>query len=267
MRHAVCGFLIVLQGWGCVAAVSEKSQVRARLHYDLGVEALGRDDLRTALQELRLADNDNPYDANTQQALGLNYQAMDQFADSERHYLRALGLKKDFAEAYNNYGTLLLEMGRISEAVPNFQKALDNLLYRTPSLAEGNLGWAYFKLGDLELARRHLRRAVITNPQFCRGYVWLAEVELLRKDPDQVSMNAAKFMKHCAENEAVRAVVGDEHVRQIRFIMGQSYALLGKTEKAREEFEACAKTSQIEPMGIAKQCAERLVALNDGHAG
>src|SRR5206468_11932526 len=110
---------------------------------------------------------------------------------------RAVALRPNFSEAHNNFGVLLLDMGRYDEAIAHFKIALGDILYATPSLAEGNLGWTYFRKGDAEEGLRHLRNAVALNPKFCRGYGWLAQIELTRNRAEQVVAYCKRYQKHC----------------------------------------------------------------------
>ncbi len=45
--------------------------------------------------------------------------------EAEEHYKRALELRKDYAEAHNNYGNLLAEMKRPEDAEKEYKRALE----------------------------------------------------------------------------------------------------------------------------------------------
>ena len=44
----------------------------------------------------------------------------------------AVKLDPGFSEAHNNYGTLLIDLGRYDEAIEHFRVALNDILYPTP---------------------------------------------------------------------------------------------------------------------------------------
>ena len=41
------------------------------------------------------------------------------------------------------------------------------MLYPTPFIAHGNLGWALYKKGETKKAVDHIKAAVTTNPKRC----------------------------------------------------------------------------------------------------
>ena len=79
--------------------------------------------------------------------LGMVYHALEHLDESIGHYEQAVELKPSFSEAHNNMGTVLIDLGRYDDAIDSFKVALGDILYRTPALAEGNMGWAYYKKG------------------------------------------------------------------------------------------------------------------------
>ena len=63
--------LVVVFAFACTPALSDKERASARIRYDLGVTALNAGDLRTALRELLASVEQDPYQANARNALGL----------------------------------------------------------------------------------------------------------------------------------------------------------------------------------------------------
>src|SRR5690606_15868580 len=121
------------------------------------------------------------------------YHAMDRHELALEHYREAVRLKPKYSEAQNNFGTLLLSIGRYDEAIAAFEVALSDILYPTPSLAEGNMGWAYYKSGNTDQAVRHLRNAVAADTKFCRGYLWLAQIGVETGDAAEAVASARRF--------------------------------------------------------------------------
>lgn len=88
----------------------------------------------------------------------------------EAHARRALDLRPEFLEARNTLGVALLHQERAAEAVDVLQPLTQNILYKTPENAWGNLGWAYMKLDKPKQAVDALERSVSAQPQFCVGF-------------------------------------------------------------------------------------------------
>lgn len=248
-----------LSSSGCAGRVSEKQQAQARIRYDMGIAAFQKGEMRSALGELLQAVQQDDYLWQAHNALGLVFHAMGHNDDALKHYRRAVQLKPTFSEAYNNMGTLLTDMKRYDEAIKAFQTALGDILYATPSLAEGNMGWAYYKKGDVTLAWRHLSNAIAVNPKFCRGYTWLAQIGVEIGKPDEVLKNGKRFDKYCVQDAANASMVPSEAVDQMNYYLGRGYLLKGDRKGARERFSRCAN-HDMDAGGYGAECA---LALQD----
>ena len=78
------------------------------------------------------------------------------------HYLAALAIKPDVAEAENNLGMAFARGSKLNEAIVHYQKALD--LTPQYSEAENNLANALARSGRLDEALEHFRIAVQLKP-------------------------------------------------------------------------------------------------------
>lgn len=238
MPRAIIGVALLALA-GCAGPATEANQQGARIHHDIGINSLDRGDMRGALSELLIAVDLDPQNPQVHQALGLVFHAMGHSDDALEHYKKALELKPGYSEAHNNLGILLIDLGRYDEAIDHFKKALADILYQTPSLAEGNMGWAWYKKGDVEKARMHLRNAVAQNARFCRGYLWLARIGVDRSDGPDVVANGRRFEKHCMNDAAVAKTLPAEYVREMQYYLGVGYLKQGDRESARKAFAAC----------------------------
>jgi type IV pilus biogenesis/stability protein PilW len=247
--------LVLLAGPGCASSVSDKDRATARLRHDLGVASLEQGDLRAALKELLGAVESDPTLAEAHNALGLTYHKLGKGEDALRHYDEAVRLKPGYSEAHNNRGVLLIALGRYDEAIAAFEKALADVLYATPQYAEAHLGWAYFKKGDVEQSLRHLRNAVATDPKFCLGYTWLAEISLAQNQGDQVVAYCKRFQKQCVDDAALAPTLSADVLNRMELMLGQGYLSLGMRDEARAAFTACAKVSDSE---VGVKCAQLL---------
>lgn len=240
----------------CASNISEANLANARIHYDIGVSNLERGDFRGALSELLIAVDLNPEMPQTHNALGLVYHALEKSKEALEHYERALELKPDFSQAHNNFGILLIDLGRYDEAIEHFKKALNDILYNTPSLAEGNMGWAYYKNGEVDKGRIHLRNAIAQSPKFCRGYLWLAQIGIDIGDSADVIVNARRFDKHCLNNENNQNSREAEYIREMHYYQGLAYLKQDDRQAARQSFASCATTESNSKFGV--KCTQSL---------
>jgi type IV pilus assembly protein PilF len=238
-RTMLAGFLVA-HGFGCAGPVSEADQQASRIHYDLGVATLERGDQRGALRELLTAEDKDPQNPQVHNALGLVFHRLNRSKDAVEHYEKALALKPTFSDAHNNFGVLLIDLGRYDEAIEHFKKALADILYATPWFAEGNLGWALYKKGDVDQARLRLRNAVAENPKFCRGYEWLARIGVDTGDATDTVASVKHFEKQCLADPTIAPNLGPDYVRQMQYYLGQGYLKQGDREAARKAFAQCA---------------------------
>ncbi len=137
--------------------------------------------------------------------LHLEKQEMDMhFKKAEEQFRKAIELKPNFSEALNNLAVVAIHFGRYDEAVQSEEKALQNIIYREPFAAEGNLGLAYLSKNDLARAAKTLRQALFEQPQFCVGRYRLAKVYYEQKEYDHAAEELDKVTneKACPIQEA-----------------------------------------------------------------
>jgi protein O-mannosyl-transferase len=89
-------------------------------------------------------------------------------------YKQALRIKPDWAEAHNNLGLVLNELGQKEEALSHFREALRF----DPSLAEAHngLGQVFSQQGKFDLAVEHYSRALEANPEYAEAHNNLGNV-------------------------------------------------------------------------------------------
>lgn len=159
----VCALLLV----GCQSntnkADHEKQLKRAKLHYQIGLDALYKNQLPKAFEELMRAEEIDPNQPEVLSLLAHAWRLRGNFDKAESYYKRAIqsGAK---SATYNNYGSLLLEMKRYSEAKVQLEKALEDPRYRRQFIAYINLGDALLGLKKLDDAVYAYRQASVFNP-------------------------------------------------------------------------------------------------------
>lgn len=244
---------------GCASSTSLVGQTKAKTHYDIAIATFNTGDSRGALRELLRTIELDPGLPEAHNALGIVYHSLKHLEDGLKHYDKAIELRPKFSEAYNNRGTLLVDLGRYDEAIASFKVAVGDILYRTPSLAEGNMGWAYYKSGDTPEGLSHLRNAIATNPKFCRGYEWLIRIALDQDDPDEIIKNYSRFDRHCASDRTVGKTIRVEYLRQMKYYYALGLLKQGAQKEAREILGQCATVNTEGDFG--SKCASALKAL------
>ncbi len=189
--------LLALVG-GC-AHVSERDREQGQLHYDLGVQNL----VKSPQVAIKEADEALKFDPGNADAWHLKalvlHQSFHRLEEAHQAYTKALELRTPFPEARTNLGALYMEMKRYDDAIAQYKVALDDVTYREPYLPQGNIGWAYFKKGEVKPALEYLRNAVSVNPKFCLGHLWLGQVHESQGNAADSCKSFGKFRESCPD--------------------------------------------------------------------
>jgi Tfp pilus assembly protein PilF len=147
---------------GCQSSASkaydEKQTKKAKAHYDLGLDALHKNQLPKAFEELMLSDELNPKQPETLNLLAYSWYLYGDLKKSESYYKRAIRAGGG-STSHNNYGSLLLELKRFDEAKKQLEKALEDPRYRNQYKARINLGDALVGLKQYDEAISVYRNA------------------------------------------------------------------------------------------------------------
>jgi type IV pilus assembly protein PilF len=195
-----CGLFVALAASSFVIACSaaqspggvHDAESRSLAEYDIARDLwLNRGQTREALDHVLEAlelDDENAEAAHLAALLYLDFcrQSADacRLEEAERHARRALELQPEFREARNTLGVTLIHRQRYAEAIEVLRPLTQDILYRTPENAWGNIGWAYLEQGALAQAVDALARSVAAQPDFCVGHyrLGLAEERLGHKE-------------------------------------------------------------------------------------
>ena len=158
-------FLALLTG-----CVSQKRKQQSLAQESLGAAYLREANPAAAVNVLREAVRLDPRNPAAWEKLALAYMAQGTLEDSETAFLRALRLAPNQAELRNNYGLLLLQLERRSEAIVQFNSALEDITYRSPALVLNNLGYSLYGEGRNEEAQQRLNDAIRRAPELCPAY-------------------------------------------------------------------------------------------------
>jgi type IV pilus assembly protein PilF len=220
---------------------------RAGVHHGLGYNYLQHGDPTSALREFLEAEKLNPKDAQIQYALGMALNAKGRYLEALEHYKQALVLDPKFTEAHNALGATYLELGKWDDAIQEFNLVLKDILYLTPFYVLNNIGWAYYKKGDLPRAIENYRSALGMKPDFGLAQYNLGWAYRDNKQPD---------LAIAAFSQATFLVPNflDAH-----FQLAKLYFDTGKKKEAQKSFEEVVRLSpQSESARLARQYLELL---------
>lgn len=215
----------------CAHWVSQESREQAQSHYDLAVGLISRN-AQQAFIEIEKALEKNPQFAEAWHVKGiLLHHSFGRLEEAKTAYDKAREFKQPFSEASTNLGNLYMDMKRYDDAIALYEKALSDVLYGAPFIAQGNMGWAYYKKGNTALALEHLKASVTINPKYCLGYAQLGQVYGDQGNDEESCRYYGRYKDACPDQADVYQRVG--------------LCLLkaGKKDEAAKSFSTCVEKS------------------------
>lgn len=246
----------------CAHRVSERDRERARNYYELALQLQATGDVVSAYKELEKSIAQDPYDPASHNVAGvLLHLSFDRPQEAEKSFKRAIELDGKFSEAHTNLGNLYLDQGRYDDAIGEYRQALANMLYETPFIAQGNLGWALYKKGQVEEGVNAIKAAVATNPQFCQGFRNLGIIHdeqstrLSEQGQDaDARRSLEEALRYFGRYREACPKVADAYLRA-----GLVEAKLGQADKASDSFAQCeALATGVDLKDRCRSLAEKL---------
>lgn len=155
---------------------TRKGRDEARQAYvQLGIGYLQEGNSERAKVPLKKAIELDANDADANAALALVFQAEGENQLAEQYFKKALASRND-ARILNNFGSFLYEQKRYEDAYAMFEKAAADNLYPERSRVFENLGMTAAALGQRDLARDNLEKALRLNRSQPRALLEMAEI-------------------------------------------------------------------------------------------
>jgi Tfp pilus assembly protein PilF len=244
--HSACLLALVLVG--CKHVPSEKEREGAQIRYELAIQAQQMGNVQQAYKELQKSlelDPDYP-EAHHLMAILLHL-SFNRPEEAIVHYKKALEVRPTFSEAKTNLANVYLSQSRYDEAIKLYEEALNDMLYPTPFIAQGNLGWALYKKGETERALQSIKSAVTTNPGFCQGYRNLGIIYEETGNVSEACRSFGRYREACPD-------VADAYLRE-----GACQVRQGQVEEARQSFTTC--EAKAKNQALKDDCRRLLEAL------
>jgi type IV pilus assembly protein PilF len=228
MRSPFWFLCLALALAGCKHVPTEKERQGALIHYDLGVQLQGQSDIQGAFREFQTALSLDPDMPEAHNAIGLVlHLSFKRYDEAIEHFRAAIAIRPDFSEVKTNLGNAYLDEKRYDEAIQMYEQALNDMLYATPFIAQGNLGWALFKKGDVAQALDHVKAAVTLNPKFCLGYKNLGIIYEAQHSEEDACRQYGRYADHCPDTA------------EAYYRLGLCSGKLGHADDAKKAFAAC----------------------------
>lgn len=192
------------------------------LNTQLGVGYLKRKQYEVAREKLYKAIDQDPHNVEAYTTMAVLMMKLNQMSEAENYYLEAIDIKEKDPVLRNSYGTYLCRVGRVDEAMEEFQLAYTNPFYETPYLAYSNAGTCLLQLGDYKKAERFLRRALRKHPKLTGALLSMAEI----------GVETEKYLMARAYSQRYHALVAPS--AESLWLQVQAERALGATEHYRK---------------------------------
>lgn len=214
----------------------------------LGFSLFQQGKAREGLAELLKAEKIDPANPELQHEIALVYQDIGEYDIALVHFKKAIQLKPDFSEAYNNMGILYSQKDQLEEALDSFNKAVSNILYRTPHFAYHNMGLVYFRKKENKKAIDYYKKAIELAPYYVDAYIDLGIVyEKIGNYEDAISIN-----------EKVIQLMPD--LLEPHLNIAKLYINTGRKKEAVEELKLIINTNPRHP--VARRAMDMLEEVN-----
>ncbi len=177
-----------------------------------------RGDYRSALKASMEALQCEPDDGEIEYWLGLCYFKLEKYTDAIEHLKNAESLQQadtpEIAETQMALGIIYLELQRWDEAIQAFSAVTNNLFFPRSWEAFNNLGWSYYKNGQVDLAEEFLELALKHNGSFCLAHTNAGEVYSARNKAKPAIAHLKRSIEICPRYSRSYLLLGLEYNRQ-----------------------------------------------------
>lgn len=180
--------------------------------------------IREHLARLATAAADGPHNPDLRSRLGLAFAVNGLWNEARQCFLDAIQLKSTSPLPAMYAAVALQELGELEKAVGELRA----VVAQNPSFAPAwhRLGQFLIATGDMSAAEEAFAKVTQLGPTEWRGWAGLGEARLRSGDAQE------------ALEPLQKAIALEPYARSARHLLGQAYAALGETERARFELAA-----------------------------
>lgn len=240
---ALCA-LLGLAPLGCATMASEAEREqnvrRANSHFNLAADHVSNGRLEMGLRDLMMAERLDPKSPRVQHGLGIAYLQRGKVDEAERHLRRAIELAPGYHEARFNLSTLYLNLERYDECIEASVILADDATFDSPWRPLANWGWALYRQGNVQEARRKLERARHFNSRY-----WPTHLNLGILDAEQGHRPEA--IRHFTQ--VLDLDPGPSATAEANYRLAEIYVSLGRRQQAVGHLRTAVVKAPSDPWG------------------
>ena len=140
-----------------------KKDELANIHLQLGVRYLDMNKLEVANENLQLALEEEPNNAQAHNVYAFLYEKLNDYKQAKTQYEKALDLAPDDWSVQNNYGRFLCDRGEYEQGMALLTQAISTQLNDRQWLALTNAGRCQLAMKQTQSAKAFFKQALILN--------------------------------------------------------------------------------------------------------
>lgn len=226
----------------------EESAVKADLNLQIAMSYMKSGNYPMALKQLLAAEEHNPRSEAVHIHLGFVYYARESYELAEKHYLKAIQLKKDYSEAKNLLARLYIETSQYQRAEELLQEILQDLTYEDFPRAHAHYGLLEFRRKKYTAAIPHLKKSLERDRESCDSNVLLGRSYLELNELTLAVPQLDKSIPFCQSLESDEA----------HYYSAIALYRAGQKSKARFRFEELTK---LFPNGKNHEKSQKMLDL------
>jgi len=236
------------------AAQREEDERLSILYHNAGVKLFSDERYDEALKNFESAvklDRKNAYYIND---LALAYSMLREYENAIRYYKNALRIKPEASEIRNGLASAMAMQGNLADAIIQWEKIIDDPLYKSPGMVYYNLGNAYFLLDDIDRSEKNFLNVLKYAPEHIRSLYFLGVIYDRRGN----LKDAARYYE--------RSIAADPDFAPSHFNLGVNYFKRSFYDEAMGEFNWIISSSNDEGLKIkAREYMNKITGITGNY--
>src|SRR5207245_2181820 len=145
VRVAAGGLILALGASIALAQTNQTRMTDSEASFNAGLAHLRENRPALALEQFKKAVKEDPKNAYAYKGLGLTYAQLGKLSDAVASFRKALELNPYYVDVRNDLGSALVLSGKRAEGKAEFLAAFNDPTNPTPEMSARNLGQAYLE--------------------------------------------------------------------------------------------------------------------------
>ena len=237
VRVAAGGLILALGASIALAQTNQTRMTDSEASFNAGLAHLRENRPALALEQFKKAVKEDPKNAYAYKGLGLTYAQLGKLSDAVASFRKALELNPYYVDVRNDLGSALVLSGKRAEGKAEFLAAFNDPTNPTPEMSARNLGQAYLEEKNYREAVNWFRTSFTRNKSYPEPYLGFAEAVGALGHPDEAVGPLEVALKETPGQP------------DLLVALGQAYYKTGRFTEARSRLEEAARRDPVGPAG------------------